>query len=52
MKTIRELLPETGLIRVHKSFIVTVGKIKSFNGEQMIVDRKQILVGRNYRTDF
>ena len=52
MKTIRGLLPETGFIRVHKSFIVATGKIKSFNGEQVITDRKQIPVGRNYRKDF
>ena len=52
MKTIRELLPETGFIRVHKSFIVAVGKIKSFNHEQVIIDRKQIPIGRSYRKDF
>jgi DNA-binding LytR/AlgR family response regulator len=52
MKTVRKLLPETGFIRVHKSFIVAVNKIKSFNCEQVITDRKQIPVGRNYRKDF
>ena len=52
MNTIRDILPETGFIRVHKSFIVAVGKIKSFNGEQVIIGRKQISVGRNYRKDF
>jgi len=52
MNTIRDLLPTTGFIRVHKSFIVATGKIKSFNGEQVIIGGKQIPVGRNYRKDF
>ena len=52
MKTIRELLPETGFIRIHKSYIVAVSKIKSFNHEQVIIDRKQIPVGRSFRKDF
>ncbi|MDR1810419.1 MAG: LytTR family DNA-binding domain-containing protein [Prevotella sp.] len=52
MKTIRKLLPETEFIRLHKSFIVAVGKIKSFNSEQVITDYRQIPVGRSYRKDF
>jgi DNA-binding LytR/AlgR family response regulator len=52
MKTIRELLPETGFIRLHKSFIVAVSQIKSFNNEQVITDHRQIPVGRSYRKAF
>jgi len=52
MKTIWELLPKNGFIRIHKSFIVAVSKIKSFNGEQVIIDRIKIPVGRNYRKEF
>lgn len=52
MKTIWKFLPETGFIRVHKSFIVAVNEIKSFNSEQVITGRKQIPVGRSYRKDF
>jgi DNA-binding LytR/AlgR family response regulator len=52
MKTIRELLPKTEFIRIHKSFIVAVSKIKSFNCEQVVTNRKQIPVGRSYRKDF
>ena len=52
MKTILELLPETGFIRIHKSFIVSVDKIKSFNRDYVIIDRKKIPVGRSYVKDF
>jgi DNA-binding LytR/AlgR family response regulator len=52
MKTIQSLLSETEFIRVHKSFIVAVSKIKSFNCEQVITDRKKIPVGRSYRKEF
>jgi DNA-binding LytR/AlgR family response regulator len=52
MKAIRELLPETGFIRMHKSFIVAAAKINSFNRERVITGRKQIPVGRSYRKAF
>jgi DNA-binding LytR/AlgR family response regulator len=52
MKTIQNLLPKTEFIRIHKSFIIAAGKIKSFNGEQVITERKPIPVGRSYRKGF
>ncbi|MDR1173115.1 MAG: LytTR family transcriptional regulator, partial [Bacteroidales bacterium] len=52
MKTVQRLLPEKEFVRIHKSFIVAVSKIKSFNSEQVITNRKQIPVGRSYRKDF
>jgi DNA-binding LytR/AlgR family response regulator len=52
MKTIENLLPASGFVRVHKSFIVAVSKIKSFNSEQVVTERKKIPVGRHYRRDF
>jgi DNA-binding LytR/AlgR family response regulator len=52
MKAVQRLLPATEFVRIHKSFIVAVGKIKSFNGEQVVTDRKRIPVGRSYRRDF
>jgi DNA-binding LytR/AlgR family response regulator len=52
MKTILQLLPETEFVRVHKSFAVAVDKIRSFGSMQVVIDRKIIPVGRNYRKDF
>ncbi|MDR3250543.1 MAG: LytTR family DNA-binding domain-containing protein [Tannerella sp.] len=52
MKTVQSLLPEAEFIRVHKSFIVAVSKIKSFNCKQVITERKKIPIGRRYRKEF
>ena len=52
MKTIQRLLPSEDFIRVHKSFIVAVGKIKSFNRAKVVIDRKELPVGRYFRKDF
>ncbi|MDR2775003.1 MAG: LytTR family DNA-binding domain-containing protein [Tannerella sp.] len=52
MKTIQTLLPAEDFVRIHKSFIVAVGKIKSFNSEKVVTDRKQIPVGRRFRKNF
>ena len=52
MRTIQNFLPEIDFLRVHKSFIVAVKKIKSFNSEQVITDWKKIPIGRSYRKDF
>ena len=52
MKKIQTLLPEDEFIRIHKSFIVAVSKIKSFNAEQVITNQKKIPIGRSYRKFF
>lgn len=52
MKAARDLLTETEFIRIHKSFIVAVNKINTFNNEHVIIEGKQIPVGRSYRKGF
>ncbi|MDR2119560.1 MAG: LytTR family DNA-binding domain-containing protein [Tannerella sp.] len=52
LKTAESLLPASGFVRTHKSFIVAVSKIRSFNSEKAVTDRKQIPVGRCYRKGF
>jgi DNA-binding LytR/AlgR family response regulator len=52
LKTIENLLPAPTFIRVHKSFIVAVNKIRSFNSEKVITERKRIPIGRHYRKEF
>jgi DNA-binding LytR/AlgR family response regulator len=52
MKSMMFLLPETGFIRVHKSFIVPIARIKSFNHEVVVTDKIKIPVGRTYQKDF
>ena len=52
MKTIQNLLSETEFIRVHKSFIVAVSKIKSFDSKQVVTNSKKIPIGRSYQKCF
>jgi DNA-binding LytR/AlgR family response regulator len=46
MKHIEQLLPKTRFVRVHKSFIIPVDKIKSFNHERVITNGIEVPVGR------
>ncbi|MDR1403434.1 MAG: LytTR family DNA-binding domain-containing protein [Tannerellaceae bacterium] len=52
LKSMLSLLPESGFIRVHKSFIIPVARIKSFNHETVVTDRIQAPVGRTFQKDF
>jgi DNA-binding LytR/AlgR family response regulator len=52
LKSMLALLPESGFIRVHKSFIIPVARIKSFNRETVMTDSIQVPVGRTFRKDF
>jgi DNA-binding LytR/AlgR family response regulator len=52
MKTVQNLLPQDEFIRVHKSFIIPVAKIKSFNHDTVVTDKIQVPVGRTFLKDF
>jgi DNA-binding LytR/AlgR family response regulator len=52
LKSILNLLPSPDFVRVHKSFIIPVARIKSFNHETVVTDKIQIPVGRTFRKDF
>jgi DNA-binding LytR/AlgR family response regulator len=45
-----ELLPATAFLRVHKSFIVALGKIKLIEGNQIIIGQHKIPVGQTYKS--
>lgn len=52
MKSLIELLPPEGFIRIHRSFVVSLDKITGFNkSEVTLVGGKTIPVGRQY-SDF
>ena len=46
---IESLLPEEGFKRIHRSFIIAVNKIESFNAEMVEVNGVSIPIGRGYR---
>lgn len=47
MKSFESELPEDKFIRVHKSFIVNVGKVDKFNNQFAEIDKTKIPISRN-----
>ena len=46
---IEELLPMEFFKRIHRSFIVSMGKIESYTAEMVEVNGVSIPIGRGYR---
>lgn len=49
ISSVEEMLPETDFARVHRSYIVSVGKIKSFTSELLELGNGAIPIGKLYR---
>lgn len=52
LKDLLEKLPAESFIRIHKSYIVSINQIKSFESYQVKLNDKTIPIGKNYRKDF
>lgn len=52
LKEFLEKLPAERFIRIHKSYIVSINQIKSFENYQVKLDNETIPIGKNYRKDF
>lgn len=48
LKTVEEKLNGKSFIRVHKSYIVSIGKIKSIENNEIIIQSHRIPISRNY----
>ncbi len=49
MKQIEQKLPEDKFVRVHRSFIINIDKIDTFDGSMLVVDKKLISIGKSYK---
>lgn len=49
LASLEEMLPAQRFVRIHKSFIVSVNKIDSFNADAVEIARKEIPVGRHFK---
>ncbi|MGE5519332.1 MAG: LytR/AlgR family response regulator transcription factor [Candidatus Dadabacteria bacterium] len=49
ISSVETMLPEKKFIRTHRSYIVSVNKIKSFSNELIEVGNKEIPIGKLYR---
>jgi DNA-binding LytR/AlgR family response regulator len=49
LKTIYAGLPENLFIRINKSFVINVSKIKSVDSECVVINAKQLPLGENFK---
>lgn len=52
ISSFENLLPETDFIRVHKSFVVALSKIKSIEGNRIYIGNHKIPIGQTYKAIF
>ena len=52
MKKIESLLPSSQFIRIHKSYIVAINKIKSIEGNMVEIKNEKLPIGNNYKQEF
>jgi DNA-binding LytR/AlgR family response regulator len=51
MRSIEEQLPAGSFLRIHKSYIVAIGKIRSLTGNEVTVGQAKIPVSKNYKEE-
>ena len=51
LTTLAELLPADEFLRVHKSYIVAINKIESFNADSIQIAKHELPIGRLYKYD-
>ena len=51
LKSIEESLPSNKFIRVHRSYIVPINRIKTLDGNQVQIGEKLIPIGRSYKEE-
>ncbi|HEY6438204.1 MAG TPA: LytTR family DNA-binding domain-containing protein, partial [Ignavibacteriaceae bacterium] len=49
LASLEEMLPSKEFIRIHKSFIIAINKIESFNADSVEIGKKEIPVGRLFK---
>ena len=51
LTTLAELLPADDFLRIHKSYIVAIRKIESYNSENIQIVKHELPIGRLYKYD-
>jgi len=52
LKAIGQALPEAGFMRVHRSFIIAIDRVQSFDRSHAVIGEAGIPVGDTYRAEF
>jgi DNA-binding LytR/AlgR family response regulator len=51
LSTLEEILPSDDFLRIHKSYIVAINKIDSFNPDSVEISKHELPVGRVFKMD-
>jgi DNA-binding LytR/AlgR family response regulator len=51
LSTLEEILPSSEFLRIHKSYIVAINKIESFNADSIQIAKHELPIGRLYKYD-
>jgi two-component system LytT family response regulator len=51
LNSVEAMLPETGFIRIHRSYIVSISKVKSYTHELVEIEKEEIPIGKLYRNE-
>jgi DNA-binding LytR/AlgR family response regulator len=49
ISSLEEMLPKDSFVRVHRSYIIAVNKIDSYNTDTIEIGKKEIPIGRLFR---
>ena len=52
ISSVEAMLSENKFLRIHRSFIVSLDKIKSFSNETVEIGNKELPIGKLYRNSF
>ena len=51
LSTLEEMLPANEFLRIHKSYIVAIYKIDSYNADTIHIAKHELPIGRLYKFD-
>lgn len=51
-KNIEKTLPESGFVRIHKSYLVSLSKIESIENQYVKIANKELPIGNKYKDNF
>lgn len=52
MRDLMSTLPSDNFVRVHRSFVIAVDKIDTIEKQSVVIHKRKIPIGENYRDDF
>jgi DNA-binding LytR/AlgR family response regulator len=51
ISSLEQILPHDGFIRIHRSYIISINKIESFNRDSIEIGNKELPIGRLFKHD-